>query len=152
MIDPHPEDERKSKRWTVLCTKCGGNGVVKIPGGVSTCDRCEGRCYEPESAPADLEAENAKLRQKLGQEWVSRITQSSDPEASVVGGDASPMPIPREEWLGRYRQRLIGVAGLSEQHAQQCVEAGDGFEAMSDGYEDDPEGAADMEMSYWDGE
>lgn len=37
------------KRWTeVLCQKCGGNGVVKIPGGVSTCPRCDGRCYEPD--------------------------------------------------------------------------------------------------------
>ena len=89
---------------------------------------------------------------KLGQEWVSWITQSSDPEVSVVGGDVPTMPIPREEWLRRYRQRLIGVAGLSEQHAQQCVDAGEGFEAMSDGYEDDPAGAADMEMLYWDGE
>ena len=41
------------KRWTeVLCMRCGGNGVVKIPGGVSTCDHCEGRCYEPEQSPA----------------------------------------------------------------------------------------------------
>ena len=39
------------RRWTeVLCTICGGNGVVKIPGGVSQCPRCEGRCYEPETA------------------------------------------------------------------------------------------------------
>lgn len=38
----------EGKRWTeVLCTKCGGNGVIKIPGGMSECPHCEGRCYEP---------------------------------------------------------------------------------------------------------
>lgn len=30
-----------------LCSVCEGNGVVKIPGGVSTCDHCDGKCYEP---------------------------------------------------------------------------------------------------------
>jgi hypothetical protein len=29
-----------------LCTVCEGNGVVKIPGGVSQCDHCHGTCYE----------------------------------------------------------------------------------------------------------
>ncbi len=44
------------KRWTeVLCQKCGGNGVVKIPGGVSQCPRCDGRCYEPAPGPATEE-------------------------------------------------------------------------------------------------
>ena len=63
------------RRWTdVLCTRCGGNGVVKIPGGVSTCDRCEGRCYEPESAVGSrgtglrerLEAHVAELQSSEG--------------------------------------------------------------------------------------
>lgn len=41
------------RRWTeVLCQKCGGNGVIKIQGGVSTCPRCDGRCYDPEAAGA----------------------------------------------------------------------------------------------------
>lgn len=40
------------KRWTdELCQKCGGNGTIKIPGGVSECPHCQGRCYEPESTP-----------------------------------------------------------------------------------------------------
>lgn len=32
-----------------LCRKCCGNGVVKIPGGVSMCPRCDGRCYESDA-------------------------------------------------------------------------------------------------------
>ena len=30
-----------------LCRVCHGNGVVKIPGGVSVCEHCEGDCWEP---------------------------------------------------------------------------------------------------------
>jgi hypothetical protein len=30
-----------------LCAHCGGNGVVKLVGGVSVCPRCRGECYEP---------------------------------------------------------------------------------------------------------
>ncbi len=30
-----------------LCTNCGGNGVLKIPGGVSQCDRCNGEGWDP---------------------------------------------------------------------------------------------------------
>lgn len=33
-----------------LCKVCGGNGVVKIPGGISTCDRCKGDCWDPSPA------------------------------------------------------------------------------------------------------
>jgi hypothetical protein len=31
-----------------LCRHCKGNGVLKIPGGVATCRRCGGDCYEPD--------------------------------------------------------------------------------------------------------
>lgn len=56
--------------------------------------------------------------------------------------------IERAEWLARYRQRFIDVAQISEKHADECVRA-EPFETLSDGFEDDPEGAADSEMSYW---
>lgn len=47
------EASAPSKRWTeVLCQQCGGNGVIKIPGGVSQCPRCDGRCYDPAEASA----------------------------------------------------------------------------------------------------
>lgn len=46
---PAPELKVTGKRWTeVLCQQCGGNGVIKIPGGISTCPHCDGRCYEPQ--------------------------------------------------------------------------------------------------------
>jgi hypothetical protein len=56
--------------------------------------------------------------------------------------------IPMEVWLARYAQRIIDVAKVSESFAGKCATA-ESFEVLSDGYEDDPEGAADMEMSYW---
>lgn len=59
--------------------------------------------------------------------------------------------IPREEWLRRYQQRFVDVAGLSAEQAAD-VAATETFERLSEDYEDDPEGAADMEMSYWDGD
>lgn len=52
-------------------------------------------------------------------------------------------------WLERYQRRLVEVAGLTPKQAQACGEA-ESFAVLSEGYEDDPEGAADLELSYWD--
>lgn len=54
-----------------------------------------------------------------------------------------------QEWLARYTQRFIDRADLTETQALLCAEA-EPYERLSDGFEDDPEGAADEEMSYWD--
>lgn len=54
----------------------------------------------------------------------------------------------REEWFRRYRQRFIDQANLTEEQAQSCADA-ESFETLSEFFEDDPEGAADEEMSYW---
>lgn len=54
----------------------------------------------------------------------------------------------QQEWLRRYQQRMIDKAGLTEDQAKKCATA-DTYETLSDGFEDDPEDAADMEMSYW---
>jgi hypothetical protein len=56
--------------------------------------------------------------------------------------------INRDEWLQRYQQRFMKEAGVNAEQARQCSEA-EPFEVLSDGFEDDPEGAADSEMSYW---
>lgn len=76
MTDPARQPEPTKTRWTdVLCVKCGGNGVIKIQGGVTTCLRCLGHCYEPEikepppAAEADalarLRQENAEAHERL---------------------------------------------------------------------------------------
>ena len=51
----------------------------------------------------------------------------------------------KEEWLKRYKARLI-ERGLSEIEAHNCT-----FVVNSDPdiLVDDPEGAADVELSYW---
>lgn len=61
----------------------------------------------------------------------------------------------KEEWILRFRQRFIDridpsnlKPGGVERIADDCVNAVS-FEEASDGYEDDPEGSADEEMSYW---
>jgi hypothetical protein len=73
-----------------------------------------------------------------------------------------PPPMPtqrdkREAWLRLYRQRFVKVAGFTDAQANDamsavCTGPDDevGFLELSEGWETDPEGAADEEMSYWD--
>lgn len=51
-------------------------------------------------------------------------------------------------WLARYKQRFIDRLGLTEAQAEACANA-EPFAVLSEMFEDDPEGAADEEMSYW---
>ena len=53
-----------------------------------------------------------------------------------------------DEWLRRYRQRFIDRAQVTPTQAALIAEA-ESFECLSEFFEDDPEGAADEEMSYW---
>ena len=55
------------------------------------------------------------------------------------------------EWLRRYTQRFIDRVGLSATEAQKCA-AAEPFDVLSELFEDDPEGAADEELSYWSGD
>jgi hypothetical protein len=62
--------------------------------------------------------------------------------------DAVPsksLSIPEEEWMRRLRARFIQRAGDGADAVADAVT----FAEWSDGFEDDPEGAADEEMSYW---
>lgn len=52
------------------------------------------------------------------------------------------------EWLDRYKRRFIERAELTEGQASACA-AAETFAVLSEGFDDDPEGAADEEMSYW---
>jgi hypothetical protein len=54
----------------------------------------------------------------------------------------------QDEWLRRYKQRFIERAELTEAQAQQCAEA-EPFSVLSEFFEDEPEDAADEEMSCW---
>ena len=36
-----------------LCTTCGGDGVIAIRHGVSTCPRCKGDSWEPVGRPPE---------------------------------------------------------------------------------------------------
>ncbi len=51
------------------------------------------------------------------------------------------------EWLARYRQTFVD-AGCSLEEAMDCAYASP-YEEVSKYFEDDPEGAAQEEMSYW---
>lgn len=52
------------------------------------------------------------------------------------------------EWKQRYRTAFVD-AGCSEEEANDIYNAVDYNEARR-GFDEDPEGAAQMEMSYWD--
>jgi hypothetical protein len=45
-----------------LCSRCSGNGVVKIHHGVSVCPHCHGECWEP---PAAIQSRADALAGKL---------------------------------------------------------------------------------------
>lgn len=53
-----------------------------------------------------------------------------------------------QEWLTRYKQRLIDQSHIDEAFAEDCAHA-EPFAVLSDMFEDDPEGAADEELSCW---
>lgn len=54
----------------------------------------------------------------------------------------------KNEWLTRYKARFMERAGLDEAGAQ-CQAEAVSYEELVDGFEEDPEGAADEEMSNW---
>lgn len=57
----------------------------------------------------------------------------------------------RAEWERRFKQHIVDQVGRDnggESLAQSELDGGT-FEDLSDGFEEDPEGAADEAMSYW---
>ena len=54
----------------------------------------------------------------------------------------------REEYIDRYKKRIAARSDWTYEQAQHCVDAVS-FEELSEYYEDDPQGAADEEMSNW---
>lgn len=52
----------------------------------------------------------------------------------------------KEEWHKRYKATIKEALGGWEATAEECLQAGMG----NYDYEDNPEEAANMEMSYWD--
>lgn len=68
----------------------------------------------------------------------------TDPAVSHQGQE----PLTQDEWFARYKQRFVDIAGITQVQAQECVNA-ESFTVLSEDFEDDPEGAADEEMSCW---
>lgn len=84
--------------------------------------------------------------QRITQEWVTKVTSQADDDSSCsAGGPPRPMPIPEEEWMRRLRARFVAIAGEGADAVADAVT----YAEWADGFEDDPEGAADEEMSYW---
>jgi hypothetical protein len=66
-----------------LCAHCGGNGVVKLVGGVSVCPRCRGECYEP--GCSRCAAQSSRLR-SLEQRLRDLEGKWRDPEFWRING------------------------------------------------------------------
>lgn len=67
---------------------------------------------------------------------------------AILGRPATSEKISDAEWLRRCAARFVLRAGVEQSIADSFAEAA--FENVADfGFEDDPEGAADCEMSYW---
>lgn len=58
------------------------------------------------------------------------------------------MPLEEAEFMRRLRAKFVEVAGDGADAVADSVS----FAEWSDGFEDDPEGAALEEMSYWTGD
>ncbi len=54
-----------------------------------------------------------------------------------------------QEWLERYKRRFMERAKMTAAQAEIFGDA-EMFATLSEFFEDDPEGAADEEMSCWD--
>lgn len=69
----------------------------------------------------------------------------SDVNHGVTGEDTG---MPKDEWLSRYRARVFERTNdtVTTDAAMNAMN----FDEESDGFEDDPEGAAEEEMSLWD--
>lgn len=73
-------------------------------------------------------------------------TRSAKCEAGFL--DPRPSAITREEWELRFKARLIDKGGTTPDGAQAEFD-GAGFDYVSDGFENDPEGSADEAVLYW---
>ncbi|MCA7902899.1 hypothetical protein LGM39_26360 [Burkholderia cepacia] len=68
--------------------------------------------------------------------------------SAILGQPAAAEKISDAEWLRRCAARFVQRAGVEQRIADSFAEAV--FENVADfGFENDPEGAADCEMSYW---
>ncbi|MCL4664449.1 hypothetical protein L0Z16_03445 [Burkholderia multivorans] len=68
--------------------------------------------------------------------------------AAILGQPDVAEKISDAEWLRRCAARFVQRADVEQRIADSFAEAA--FENVADfGFENDPEGAADSEMSYW---
>src|SRR5262245_57420230 len=89
-----------------LCKVCEGNGVLKIPGGVSVCPRCRGTCYEPPAAAPLAGAARPDL-QTLRDEIARYVKATVFPNAAK-GWVCEDCP---EDTSTRNGQALVHAAG-----------------------------------------
>lgn len=78
-----------------LCATCGGNGVVKIPGGVSVCDDCDGECFaRPPYLHPKIAARLTQLRDEMRREaagvWIEtlQVETWADTLDQILSGEA----------------------------------------------------------------
>jgi len=76
------------------------------------------------------------------------LSERQDPRGNRTE-TAPDAPLPENVWMARYKQRFIERAGLDAETVERMIASFPPFAELSDGCEDDPEYAADMEMSYW---
>jgi hypothetical protein len=56
--------------------------------------------------------------------------------------------VDQTEWLRRYKERMLAV-GVDEQTAHHFTYSAVDYDELRDSFEDEPEQAADEELSYW---
>lgn len=81
----------------------------------------------------------------LTQEWIDRVMGAGLDAPDVIGPDRTPDDDKRDAWALRYVARFV-ERGVPLRFALESYRAA----ADDHDFDDDPEQAADDEMSYWD--
>lgn len=119
------------KRWTeMLCQQCDGNGVITIPGGVSTCPHCEGDCYEPEASDQAIDVAarafvNAHLKPVVVVDPTEVVFTQVIPYALIqtIPGDIYRAAVKAvaaiPSWEARYAALLAGIEQIVKEERDE---------------------------------
>jgi hypothetical protein len=70
-----------------LCAHCGGNGVVKLVGGVSVCPRCRGECYEPGCSRCAAQSSRLRSLEQRLRDLEGYVRQAACAHETRLGGN-----------------------------------------------------------------
>lgn len=103
-----------------------------------------------QDSPSDPPYQYGYANDKEGLEHTRKTGPNGDIGASPIGRaqKTAPVEITKEEWIQRSAARFKDRGGLTEEEAREQAKAS--FETVNGDLSENPEDAADEDMSYWD--